>query len=138
MGAWLSEPRAIVDAVTSTSLLLALAVLATSRTGRVVLVVPCAAVLVLQLLVFRYYHAPLDVLVLASAIHAKHDVRPVLVRAMPAFLGLVAVVAAIQYALLALFRADLPSVLLVLTESARLRSVSQGTFPLLPNGAANR
>jgi hypothetical protein len=89
--------------MTSTALVLALSLLATTRARRIALVLPCAAMLVLQLLVFRYYHTPLDVQVVASALHAKHDVRPVLMRAMPAFLGSVAIVAAIQYALLSVF-----------------------------------
>jgi hypothetical protein len=100
---WLAQPRSIADVVTSSALLLALALLATTRARRVALVLPCAAVLVLQLLVFRYYHTPLDVQAVASALHAKHDVRPVLMRAMPAFLASVAVVAAIQYGLLSVF-----------------------------------
>ena len=91
-----------MDLVTSSALLLGLALLATTRARRAALVVPCAAVLVLQLLVFRYYHTPADVQVVASAIHAKHDVRPVLRRAMPAFLASVALVAAFQYGLLSL------------------------------------
>ena len=104
---WLAEPRSILDLVTSIALLLALALLAKTRAGRALLVVPCAAVLVLQLLVFRYYHTPVDVQVVASALHARHDVRPVLVRAMPAFLGSVALVAAIQFGLLSVFHRTL-------------------------------
>jgi hypothetical protein len=41
-----------------------------------------------------------DVQVMASALHAWHDVRPVLVRALPVYVLSVALVAALQYALL--------------------------------------
>ena len=99
--AWLVQPRLMIDAMTSIAMLLALALMATSRARRVLLVLPCAAVLVLQGLVFRYYHTPLDVQVVASALHAKHDVRPVLVRALPAYVASVAILAAFEYALLA-------------------------------------
>ncbi len=97
---WWAEPRATIDAVTSIAMLLALSLLATSPARRALLILPCAVVLVLQGLVFRYYHAPLDIQVVASALHAKHDVRPVLVRALPVFLVSVALVGACEYALL--------------------------------------
>ncbi|HSO31306.1 MAG TPA: sulfatase-like hydrolase/transferase [Labilithrix sp.] len=100
---WLAEPRAVVDAATSIALLLVLARLATTRASRALLAVACSAVLVLQLLVFRYYHAPLDVQVLASALHASRDVRPILVRALPAIAGSIAAAAALEMALLTAF-----------------------------------
>jgi hypothetical protein len=101
---WLDEPRALADVVTSVALLLALARLATTRTLRVLLALACSSVLVIQLLVFRYFHAPLDVQVLASALHAKQDVRPILVRAAPAILAALALSTAAQAGLLALFQ----------------------------------
>ncbi|GAF94193.1 unnamed protein product, partial [marine sediment metagenome] len=100
--AWLAAPRALFDAATSVALLLALVVLARARVFRAVLVVLASAVLVLQLLVFRYYHTPLDLQVVAAAIHAKHDVRPVVLRALPTYALSVAIVAAVQYALVSL------------------------------------
>lgn len=98
--AWSAEPRVLVDASTSTALMLVLAMTATSRPRRVALALVASAVVTLQLLVFRYYHTPLDVQVVASALHVKHDVRPVLLRALPGYLAGVAVLAALQYALL--------------------------------------
>ena len=106
--AWLDEPRALADVATSIALLLALGRLATSRMARALLGLACGSVLVLQLLVFRYYHAPLDVQVLASALHAKHDVRPILVRAAPAIAAAVALAAAVEMALLAAFHRGAP------------------------------
>ncbi len=100
---WLAEPCSLLDVATSVALVLALAVLATTRMRRVLLAVACAVILVLQLLVFRYYHTPLDVQVVASALHAKHDVRPVLLRALPAFVGMVAGASVVQIALLTVF-----------------------------------
>jgi glucan phosphoethanolaminetransferase (alkaline phosphatase superfamily) len=99
--AWGSPVRVVADLVTSTALLLGFAVLATSRVRRAVLAVLAAAVLVLQILVFRYFHTPLDVQVVASALFSKHEVRPVLMRILPAYLSAVALVATVEYGLLA-------------------------------------
>jgi glucan phosphoethanolaminetransferase (alkaline phosphatase superfamily) len=102
--AWLAAPRALVDAAASVALVLALVVFAaTTRARKVVLAATASAVLVLQVAVFRYYHAPLDVQVLAAAIHARHDVRPIVVRALPAYLLAVAASTALEHALLAFF-----------------------------------
>ncbi|MDB4938622.1 MAG: putative hydrolase [Labilithrix sp.] len=92
----------MVDSATSVALVLAFAIFAEGRVARAVLSVVAAAVLVLQLLVFRYYHTALDVQVVASALHVQHEVRPVLMRALPAYLLSVAVVAIVEYALLSL------------------------------------
>ena len=79
-----SEPHGLVDVTTSVALGLSLVVLARARLSRVLLALVASAVLVLQVLVFRYYHTPLDVQVVASALHVKHEVRPVLLRALRA------------------------------------------------------
>ena len=105
---WLAEPRSLVDVATSVALLLALGRLATTRAARAALALACSSVLVLQLLVFRYFHAPLDVQVLASALHAKHDVRPILLRAAPSILGALALATATEVALLSLFHRAAP------------------------------
>ena len=99
---WLAEPRALIDVATSVVLGLALALLARSRALRALLALLASAILVLQVLVFRYYHTPLDVQVVASALHVKHEVRPVLLRALPAYSLSVLAVAAVEYALLTL------------------------------------
>ena len=105
---WIAEPRSLLDVGASVGLWLALGRLATARSARVLLALMCSSVLVLQLLVFRYFHAPLDAQVLASAIHAKHDVRPILLRAAPAILGAVALVTALELTLLSLFHRAAP------------------------------
>jgi hypothetical protein len=101
--AWLAAPRALADATSSVALFLALALFATSRARRTALAAAASAVLVLQLGVFRYYHAPLDAQVLAAALHARHDVRPVLLRGLPAYLLAVALVTAAEVSLLGFF-----------------------------------
>jgi glucan phosphoethanolaminetransferase (alkaline phosphatase superfamily) len=101
--AWLASPRALADATSSVALFLALAILATTPGRRLVLATAAAAVLVLQLGVFRYYHAPLDAQVLAAALHARHDVRPVLLRGLPAYLLAVVLVTAAEVSLLGVF-----------------------------------
>ncbi len=105
---WLDEPRALIDVATSIALVLVVARLALARTARVLFALACSVVLVLQVLVFRYFHAPLDAQVLASAVHAKHDVRPILVRALPAILGALALTTAIELTLLSLFHRVAP------------------------------
>ena len=114
----------LVDIATSAALLCALAMLAMTRLRRAVLAGGCALLLVLQLLVFRYYHTPLDVQVMASAVFAKHDALRVLFRLLPAFLVSSAVGAAVLLVLLELAhrtmqgasnRTGLPVVLAVAT-----------------------
>lgn len=101
-GAWLAEPRILFDVVTSVALLLAFVVLATTWPRRVLLALVASALLVLQLLVFRYYHTALDVQVVASAVHAKHElvVRPVVQAALPGYALSVAGVAAVEVGLM--------------------------------------
>jgi hypothetical protein len=97
---WVAEPRALVDVATSAALMVALAVMATTRARRALLAVLASAVLVLQALVFRYYHTPLDVQVLGSALFVKNDVRLVLMRALPGYAVSVAIVATLEYSLM--------------------------------------
>ena len=52
---------------------------------------------------FRYYHAPLDDQAALAARLAWGDVRPMLVHALPAFVGVTLAVAALEYAWLARF-----------------------------------
>lgn len=75
---------------------------ATSRVRELSVAVLASAVLVLTVLVFRYYHAALDARIVASAMAAFRDVRPVLVRAAPGAAAGVALVAALELALLRL------------------------------------
>src|SRR4051812_40352656 len=77
---WWAEPRVVLAVATSVALGLALVLLARARVLRAALALVASALLVLQILVFRYYHTPVDVQVVASAIHSRHDVRQVLLR----------------------------------------------------------
>lgn len=106
-GASTAQPRVLVDLGTSAALMAAFVVLATTRARRAALAVCASALLVLQTLVFRYYHAPLDVQVVAAALSARHDVRPVLLRVLPAYLTAVTLVASLEYALLTFVQREL-------------------------------
>lgn len=72
---------------------------ASTRGRRAAFALVASALLVTQALVFRYYHAPIDVQLVQSALHAIHDVRPVVLRVLPALLGAVAAVALVELAL---------------------------------------
>lgn len=78
----------------------AILLVATTRRRAAIVAVVTAIVFVVQVLVYRYYHAMLDVQVAATAIHAFRDVRPVLVRALPSLALGVAATAAVELALL--------------------------------------
>jgi glucan phosphoethanolaminetransferase (alkaline phosphatase superfamily) len=105
--AWLAAPHTIIDAATSVALSLALATFATGPVRRLLLAAVASTLVVFQVGVFRYYHAPLDVQVLAAALHARHDVRPVVLRALPAVLLAVAVLTTVEALLLAFFHRTL-------------------------------
>lgn len=82
---------------------------ARTRAARLVAATLAGALLVTQALVFRYYHAPLDVQVVATAVHAFRDVRPLLVRALPSLVASVVAAVALEAALLAVAsRGELP------------------------------
>lgn len=105
-----SDTTARVAVVRSASLLLGAAAVLVARTRarRVVLALVAALLLVVQALVFRYYHAPLDQQVAATAVHAFRDVRPVLLRALPGLLAGVGLAAAAGFALLRLAHRETP------------------------------
>lgn len=81
------------------------AFLARTRTLRIAAALVASVVLVVQALVFRYYHTPLDVQVAATAVHAFQDVRPVLVRALPGALAVGALTFACELGVLSLAHA---------------------------------
>jgi hypothetical protein len=87
------DVRFVGAAATSTALILAFAIMANTPLRRVLLAVPMALIVVLNVLVFRYYHATFDLQILASALAASHDVRPVALRALPGFLAAVVALA---------------------------------------------
>ena len=97
---WLAEPRVFVDVATSVALLYVLLLAATTPLRRALFALVASTLLVLQVLVFRYYHVALDIQVVSSALFAKRDVRFVLLRAAPAFAMSVALVALAEWSLL--------------------------------------
>jgi len=98
--AYAHDPRRLGDALASAALWgVAVTGLArierprARRAVRVALAIVAAALIASQALVFRYYQTPIDVQVAASAIHAWHDVRPVVLRAAPVLLASIAALA---------------------------------------------
>lgn len=110
---WLAQPRVIVSLIESALLWGCVLLVTTTRRRRIVAAIVAATLLVFQGFVFRFYRAPFDVQVAATTIHAWRDVEPVLVRALPSFFGCVAVVTAIEYAVLAFAKRERPSLRLV-------------------------
>lgn len=106
--------------------------------GRAAIAFLAALDLVIRALFFRYYHARIDLQVLLSAHHSWADVRPVLVRALPAMATSVCGVAILQFAVLSASRgavraswpfaaaAGLPT-LAVITSDSMLAAARQDT-----------
>lgn len=111
--AWLTRPRVFVSLAESALLWTVVLLLATTRRRRIAAALVASFLFVLQVFVFRFYRAPLDVQVAASAIHAWRDVEPVLVRALPSVIGATAVLAVVEHAVLALAKRTKPSLRLV-------------------------
>lgn len=108
--AWWSRPVLLGDIASSVVLGVgALVLVARLRSNAVqaAIALVAATLLVLQATIFRYYHAPLDVQVAASALFAWHDVRQVALRSAPTLAFSIAVVAALEYVLLGAVRARL-------------------------------
>lgn len=97
---YFAQPRVVVSLIESAVLWGVVLLVATTRRRRIVAATVAATLLVFQAFVYRFYRAPFDVQVAATTIHAWRDVEPVLVKALPSFLGATAVVVAIEYVLL--------------------------------------
>lgn len=82
----LAEPRALLSIFASVALWGLVASLAARPLARVVGALAAASILVVQGVVYRYYHVPLDGQVIESALHCSADVRPIVVRAAPGLL----------------------------------------------------
>ncbi len=104
-----SSESSLVARAGSACLWTAALLVARTRLVRAAFAAVAALVLVVQVLVFRYYHAPLDVQVAATAIHAFRDVKPVLVRALPGMGLAVALVSAAELVLLSVVGKHLPA-----------------------------
>jgi glucan phosphoethanolaminetransferase (alkaline phosphatase superfamily) len=94
------DVRTFVDMVTSTASMVVFVRLATNSRRRALLAIACSTLIVSNILVFRYYRTPIDIQVMASALAAKHDVRPVVARIMPVLVTSVAALAALEWVLL--------------------------------------
>jgi glucan phosphoethanolaminetransferase (alkaline phosphatase superfamily) len=103
------SPRGAVSGVESVLLCSFAVFVARTRPRRVVVAAVAALVVVVQTNVFRYYHTPLDVQVAASAIHAWADVRAVLTSALPSLVVAIALVFAVELALLELVHRAFPA-----------------------------
>ena len=100
-GAYVSDPRLVLDAGASAALWALLAGARGGRAARGFVASLSALALAVQLMAFRYYHLPVDGQVLASAAHCWTDVRPIGARLLPSMMALVVALAAVEYALLA-------------------------------------
>jgi hypothetical protein len=96
---WIRDPSAVLTAVESVLVWSFALAVATTRARRIVVASVAALLVVVQAYVFRYYHAPLDVQVAASALHAWSDVRPILVRGLPSLAAVLACALALEYGL---------------------------------------
>ncbi|WP_169928675.1 sulfatase-like hydrolase/transferase [Labilithrix luteola] len=132
--ALLVEPRLVVNFVETIALWALVLGLATSRKRRAIFAVLAAVVLAVQISIFRYYHTPVDVQVVTSALHAWRDVKPVVVRALPAFVATTTALAVLEYGLLAASHRGFPqwfSSLSSLSSRCRLASWSLAALVLL-------
>lgn len=75
--AFFIEPRLLLNAAASVALWHLAATLTARRPARALTALLAAVVLSGQLVVFRYYHMPIDGQILACAAHAWSDVRPI-------------------------------------------------------------
>jgi hypothetical protein len=99
-GAYARSPRLWLSAAGSIAVGALLHRLATRWPVRVVVAFATAAILVVQTVCFAYYRAPIDVQVLASALHAWTDVRRAVVPNLPRAIAIVAGVGLAELALL--------------------------------------
>jgi glucan phosphoethanolaminetransferase (alkaline phosphatase superfamily) len=96
-----ASPRAALSALQSVALGYLLWTCRARAPARVLLALVTATLVAVECLFFRYYHAPLDAQVIASALHNWADVWPVAVRMVPQTIALALAIGAAEYALLA-------------------------------------
>ncbi len=94
-------PRAALGAVTSVAVSYLIWTLRGRGPARGLVAAIAGTVMVSEWLFFRYYHAPIDAQVIASALHNWADVRPVVLRALPRAVPLMALATLVECALLA-------------------------------------
>jgi hypothetical protein len=97
---YVAHPRALGYLAASAAFLHLLAALRPGRPARALAAVLLALGVTAQLAFFRYYHAPLDDQAALAARLAWGDVRPMLLQALPALVGVTLAVAALEYACL--------------------------------------
>ncbi|MEO6421057.1 MAG: sulfatase-like hydrolase/transferase [Polyangiaceae bacterium] len=93
-------PRALLNAVASAALWYVVWTFRERRAARVAIAVLSAVLLGSDWLFFRYYHAAIDLQVVASALHTWTDIKPVLARMIPGATLLFAIVASVEFLLL--------------------------------------
>ncbi len=106
--AYAGHPRLLVDGASSVALGLFVARSARGPGLRAPVAIVHAAAMALTLLCLRYYHVPLDGQMAATAVHAWTDAGPMVLRLLPLFLLATALVAAIDYGLLAVSETPAP------------------------------
>lgn len=97
-------PRLLLGALTSVLFWTLCASFSERRASRGAVSLAAAVDLSVRILFLRYYHGRIDLQVVLSAYHAWTDVRPVLMRVLPALMGAVCVVGFLEYALLSVSR----------------------------------
>jgi glucan phosphoethanolaminetransferase (alkaline phosphatase superfamily) len=99
---YFDEPRLACTAVGSGLVGLLFGSLSRRRWARAAIAAVWSSVMVIEAIVFRYYHTMIDRQVLASTVHAWSDVKPVVITLIPGTVPLIALAALVHYGLLSL------------------------------------
>jgi hypothetical protein len=98
--AYRHHPRALVNGVASAALWYTLWTFRRRRAARVAIAFLGAVLISSEWLFYRYYHAAIDLQVVASALHTWSDIKPVMAPMIPGAALLLAVVASVEFVLL--------------------------------------
>ncbi len=95
------NPRALVNGVASAALWYVMWSFRRPRAARIAIAFLGAILFAGEWLFYRYYHATIDLQVVASALHSWSDIKPVMGRMVPGATLLLAVIASVEMFLLA-------------------------------------